>query len=153
MTRERNLVYKDARSYWGDTVKKAPAARSYLNYGLTYLNEDVDEALKWFQKTVEAAPNWVFSHVNLGIAYERKGNREYALWHYNRAVELDRVDSLALRYRGDFHQRNGATEQAIQDWREALPRTIDTCRLQGKIGAALDMLGRSDEAALARQGC
>jgi tetratricopeptide (TPR) repeat protein len=49
----------------------------------------VQEAAEGFRKVLAVQPNHVQSHGNLGLVYAAMGNRESALKHLDRAIELD----------------------------------------------------------------
>lgn len=48
-----------------------------------------EEAVNGFNRVLQLQPNHVQSHGNLGLAHAALGNRDTALWHLNRAIELD----------------------------------------------------------------
>jgi len=48
-----------------------------------------EEAVNGFNRVLRLQPNHIQSHGNLGLAYAGLGDRDTALWHLNRALELD----------------------------------------------------------------
>jgi lipoprotein NlpI len=48
-----------------------------------------EDAVNGFNGVLQLQPNHVQSHGNLGLAYAALGDRDSALWHLNRAIELD----------------------------------------------------------------
>ena len=57
------------------------------------INGRFREAIDGFNRVLKLQPNHVQSHGNLGLAYAALADREFALRHLNRAIELDPVTS------------------------------------------------------------
>lgn len=116
MTRERNTVWRDAESLWGDTVKKAPdATRAQMNYGLALMNRgSLTEAEARFREAIRLAPRYAWAHSNLAILLERKGDMEGALASHNAAVRsmetLDIPYYWRARFWASLHNPVGAAE-------------------------------------------
>jgi len=50
---------------------------------------DFDKAVMYFSKAAQAYPSAPFVHYNLGLVYQRMGNDQEAVKHYNKALGLD----------------------------------------------------------------
>jgi Flp pilus assembly protein TadD len=93
LTRDRNAVWKDAESLWGDTVKKVPdSTRVQMNYGLALMVRDhLNEAEFRFRESIRLSPNYTWAHSNLGILLERRGNMEGAQAAHDEAVRVSQI--------------------------------------------------------------
>ncbi len=104
LTYRRNEVFSTSERFWRDVLAKAPSSRAHLNYGVSLMAaNDMTGAMRQFQSSLELAPYWYYTHINLGVAYNRLGDVERARGHYDRAVEYDRYSGSALTWRGEFH--------------------------------------------------
>lgn len=138
LTYARNLVFKSERSYYEDIVNKAPSARAYLNYGLTFLKAgDFEKAKKLFTQSVELAPNWFISQINLGIVEDVLGHGEAAMQHFDRAVGLEQYTTLAWQYRAAAWEKRQNSDAAIKDLRAAVARDPKDCVAIQKLGETL----------------
>jgi protein O-mannosyl-transferase len=122
LTRQRNLVFKSARSYYEDILKKAPSARAYANYGLTFLSEArYGEALTNYAQALRLAPNWHIVQINLGLIYQALGNDSLARYHYDRGVATDQYSATAKIYRGEYLLTRRRYAEALLDFEDVLP--------------------------------
>lgn len=129
LTWERNLVFKSDESYWADVVDKAPSSRAYVNYGLTFMGRgDFASARDYFNRSLEAAPYWYITHTNLGIVYDRLGQEELARRHFDEAVRYDEYTGSALSYRGEFHLSHRRYAEAMNDFRNSIPKSLELYR-------------------------
>ncbi|PSQ97566.1 MAG: tetratricopeptide repeat protein [Bacteroidetes bacterium SW_9_63_38] len=53
-------------------------------------NDDVDEALSFFEELVETDPDYVGTYYHLGKLYERLGRTEEAITTYEQGIEVAR---------------------------------------------------------------
>ena len=142
LTWKRNVVYQTSENYWLDILQKAPSSRAHVNYGLTQMRQGLNEnALEHFQKSLELAPNWHITHINLAIVYESLGQNEKPLFHYNRAVATDIYTSAALVYRGEYYLKIKEYALALADFQNAIPRNLQFYRLKNRLATAYAGLG------------
>lgn len=125
LTYRRNTVFATPMAYWEDVIAKAPSSRAHMNYGLALMRaNDVPAALVQFRRSLEIAPYWYYTHINMGIAFQHVGQPDSARASFDRAVQYDRYSGLALTYRGEFRlaQRDyaGARDDFLQSSRVAL---------------------------------
>ena len=103
LTYRRNEAFATPASYWRDVLDKAPSARAHLNYGLALAGaNDLGGALDHYRESLRLAPNWYYTHINLGVVYARMGQVDSARVSYDRAVANDRYSGHALTWRGEF---------------------------------------------------
>ena len=89
-TFERNKVWRDTITLWGDCVAKSPnKARPHNNLGVALKKQmHLDEAIEHFKKTVELDPQFAEAYNNLGNTYSLRGNYEEAIKHYRMALKI-----------------------------------------------------------------
>lgn len=158
LTWQRNLVFRSDASYWKDVLDKAPSSRAHLNYGLAMLTAgNVDEALRHYRRTLELAPFWYYTHLNLGVAHHRLGASDSARHSFDKAVQYDRYSGHALTWRGEFFLAQGDFAAARADFLAA--SKVSLARERTSRGLALanaglaggDTLPRPSPATLAQQ--
>lgn len=145
LTVQRNRVFGTSLDYWGDVVAKAPSARSTLNYGLALMSRgDLDAAEEYYRRSLELAPNWYITHIDMGVLLQTRGDLEGAAWHFDRAVETDRYSGLALVYRGEFRLSRGEYDPARRDFEAALGRYLGAYRVHKGLATAHAGLGNTE---------
>jgi len=72
-------------------------ADPYYNEGYIHLliTEQIDSAIYFFDKATQLDPEYFQAYNNLGLAYEKQGNLEYAKRYYTKAVEINPEFKLA----------------------------------------------------------
>lgn len=75
-----------------------------------------DESIAAYQRAVRLAPRYADAHYNLALAYERKGERRFALRHWQAYVGLDNDGPWADHARGQIHKLLGCEKLSIA-WR------------------------------------
>ena len=125
LTYQRNLVFKTERSYWQDVVEKAPSARAYVNYGLTFMHQgDLDTALQNFKKALAVSPYLYVVHTNLAIVYQNTGDEDLARKHHKLAVDNDKYDGRALAYRGGYYLSRRQYLDALADFERSSLKSL-----------------------------
>jgi tetratricopeptide (TPR) repeat protein len=91
-----------------------------------------DAALATARSAVELQQTYLRAHVALGMAYERKGDREAALARYEHVLEVNPSDRRALPAYGYLLAKMGETAQAraIADRLEKMNSTVRNCAFQ-----------------------
>jgi protein O-mannosyl-transferase len=142
LTYQRNKVFADESSYYLDLIKKSPSSRSYVNYGLTLMrNARYGEALDYYKKALETAPNWHIIHINMGIVYQQFGDTAQARFHYDRAVATEEYSACALQYRAEFLLKQKQYGKALDDLQKSIPLAREYFRLYKSMACAYAGLG------------
>jgi hypothetical protein len=142
LTFQRNRVFANEESYYGDIVKKAPSSRAYVNYGLTFMRRgQYQDALKYYRLALELAPNWHIIHINLGIVYQQLGNWEQARYHLDRAVQTEQYSAQALVYRGEYFLKRKDYAAALRDFEASIPLSREMFAIYRGIATASAGLG------------
>jgi tetratricopeptide (TPR) repeat protein len=154
LTWQRNLVFRSARSYYEDILKKSPSARAYANYGLTFLQEArFSEALANYEQALRLAPNWHIVHINLGLIYTALGNDSLAQFCYDRAVATDHYSATAKIYRGEYLLSRRRYSDALRDFEDVLPLHRQKYAICKGAATAAAGLGAWEKAVLYAKGC
>src|ERR1700676_426562 len=85
--------------------------------------ESLDQAAQAYRKAVEAAPEWVEAHINLGTTLYQLGHMEEAREEFAAAVEFEPGNSLAEFNLGCVLEQLGQAKQAIQHLLRAIELT------------------------------
>jgi tetratricopeptide (TPR) repeat protein len=110
---------KEALVYLENSIAEDPAyAQAFLYLGIVYEQLGrIDEAIAAYRKILPRA-GALSSYVaaNLGNAYFRKGNAEYAEQFYTQALEADPVYTSAYLGRANARVKGGSLKDAIVDY-------------------------------------
>jgi tetratricopeptide (TPR) repeat protein len=77
------------------------------------------EARESYQRALQASPDSVFLHRELGVLERQQGNGDQALQHFRRAVELDGADVVSLVQTAELLEERRDFEGAITAYRRA----------------------------------
>ena len=122
LTHERNKVWKNDYTLWGDSAKKSPnKARPLNNYGKALADAgNASEALTYYDKAIEVNPHFHKAYYNRGSAYSSLGNYDQAIGDFDRAIEINPLFAEAYHDRGIVYGRMGNYKQAIGDFGRAI---------------------------------
>ena len=135
-TFQRNKAFTTWENYWSDVVTKAPSWRSHLNLGNSFMKKgDWGPAEFHLLKSDEYSNNF-YALCSLGILNQSLGKSDRARQYYNKAVNVDIYNSIALEYRGAFLMTTKEYDLAFEDLINALPKAINIWPLYTKIAQA-----------------
>lgn len=106
-------------------LKKFPRhVETYRLYGKALLEQQkFSEAVDIFQRVLSADPEDFISHVGLAITHKEKGEVPQAIWHFERAFEMDPYNAaIQEELRGLYAHRDGLRPERINLTRGALAR-------------------------------
>ena len=154
LTWQRNKVFSTEKAYYEDILKKAPSARAYANYGLTFMSQGrYDEALRYYLRALEMAPNWHIVHINLGLIYQAYGNDSLACCHFNQGVATDLYSATARVYRGEYFLARRRYAEALADFEHDLALNREKYRICKGAATAASGLGQWQKAAMYCKQC
>lgn len=78
-------------------------------------NRDWADPIIFFTATLKEAPRSYRANVNLGTAYNKRGETEKALKSYGRAIAIAPNESIAYHERATLYQKIGREGDALQD--------------------------------------
>lgn len=142
LTHQRNEAFATPASYWRDVLDKTPSARAHLNYGLALASaNDLSGALRHYGESLRLAPNWYYTHINLGVVQWRLGQLDSARASYDRAVASDQYSGHALTWRGEFRLSQRDFAGARDDFLASTKVSLDTYRNMKGLATAYAGLG------------
>jgi tetratricopeptide (TPR) repeat protein len=95
-------------------------AGAYNSRGYFHLARgSLDAAMADFDKALEISPK-AHVYANRGIAFVEKGDLARAMADYDSAIGLDPKSDYAYYLRGNLHRDQGAVDQAIEDYSNAI---------------------------------
>ncbi|RCX07719.1 tetratricopeptide repeat protein [Marinomonas foliarum] len=113
------------------------------NVGVAYLNlRSVDEAVSYFEKTIELNSNLSSPHLNLGVCYFNKGVFSEAAKHIDFALLLEPGLPEALSQKGEIKRFYGEVDEATKLFERCLLNTPDN--LVANLGLAFCLIEKGD---------
>lgn len=122
MTIQRNLVYQNGITMWGDVIAKSPnKARPHYNLGNAYFNADqFDTAIKYYTKATSIDPDYLAPYFNRGNTYNRLGKLKDALQDYEQTIRIEPKFFQGWYNRGVVLQAFGQKAEAIESYKRVL---------------------------------
>ncbi len=149
-TYRRNLVYADVATMWRDVIAINPNnARAQNNLATELIKrDDVDEAMKHLDKTLEVFPNAAKAYYNRASALEKKGQYEEVVKQYRESLRLEPgVWVTHYNIANCLYRKLGRAEEAIPEYREAQRLAPTEPQNYIMLGVLFDEQHRLDEAA------
>jgi serine/threonine-protein kinase len=147
----------DAQAVYAQALERFPKDDSlWLSYGAMLCDQldDAQGAARAFEKVVEIRPGDRNGWRNLGIARGKLGDAEGMLDALRRLLELEPRSVWAHENMANVFMAQQRYEEASLSLEAALALEPANASLCGKLAAALDGLGRRDEAlSYARKAC
>jgi protein O-mannosyl-transferase len=120
---------------------------AFNNVGVCRFNEKhFDEAIAYFQKSLQFAPAYADALDNMGAALEAQGKPEAIEW-YRKAIQAEPTYADALYNLGNQCERLGRFSEAAAYFEAVLRVRPDHYKARNNLGNVLNGLGRLDEAA------
>lgn len=115
---------RDATGALGTNQADSPAT-VYVEMGVAYLRDgQTATALKKLKKALNVDPGNASAHNVIAIIYERLGEADEAMDHYDTAVRLDPKDPYIRNARGSYNCKQGRFQQADMDFKSALSNPL-----------------------------
>jgi tetratricopeptide (TPR) repeat protein len=108
--------------------------------------ESLDQAAQAYRKAVDAAPEWVEAHINLGTTLYQLGRMEEAREEFVIAVEFEPKNALAAFNLGCVLEQLGQTNEAIQHLRRAIEITPALADAHLNLALAYEKIGHVQSA-------
>jgi Flp pilus assembly protein TadD len=147
LTRERNEVWRDELSLWGDTAAKSPeSGRAQMNLGLALMKRGkYDEAESRFRRCLSITPYYHYAHTNLAIVLATKGDKIGAAAAHEAAVSCAGSEGGPYYWRARFRAKEGNLPGAIEDLNVAVQTNPAAFREAAAFVECLIRVGRAAE--------
>jgi tetratricopeptide (TPR) repeat protein len=117
----RQHVLASEESAYRTTLEHSPSPRACFNLGVLLLDSRRDaEAADLYEDCIAISPNDAGMYVQLGVAYQRLGDRNKAEISFAKAVDLAPDDPLAWSNYANLEAASGSYGAARQKWQRAL---------------------------------
>ena len=146
LTFERNFVWKNEISLWGDAVHQSPGkARPYNNLGYAYQREGLfDNALPYYNKAIELNPEYADAYCNRASIYGMKGLFDKARVDLNKAIALEPDNAVAYSNQGAVDVKLGLLDKALLNFNKAIQLKPDCAEFYSNRGAVYHKTGLLD---------
>jgi len=101
-----------------DVKRHLPKYEYYFYLGL--VSDDYEEKLRYYNKTLDANPDFSDAYINRGLIKNELQDYEGSIEDYNKALALDPKCSLAYNNRGYTKYKKGDYEGALADYNKAI---------------------------------
>lgn len=120
-------AYKNMESLWRDTLDKNPTSwMAYNNLGQIYaVQGKTDDAINYFQKSLEIAPGKAWTHYNLALALKGKGIIDESIEQFQQTLRIDPSDAEARYELADLLESQGKISGAVEQLNQALKTDPD----------------------------
>ena len=144
----RGTVAAPTRDPLMDEIKALETGmRLHLNRGNSeFAAERFEDAVRSFNKAVEADPQSVLAHMNLAAALTRLGDSAGALEHTQRALELESDHARANFGMATLLARQGRDHESIEYYQRAVEKDPSYQDAHFNFANALRRLGRYEQA-------
>lgn len=105
----------------------APLADAYRKSG------EVDKAIELCEKGLEGYPDYASAHVILGKCFYDKGATERSRAEFERVIEIDPENMVALKFMGDILMSEGDRDASISCYRRILAIDPTNDEVSGKL--------------------
>ena len=113
---------------------RAPESRIFAPLADAYRkNGDVDEAIELCDKGLESYPDYASAHVILGKCFYDKGATERSRAEFERVIEIDSENMVALKFMGDILMAEGDRDESTSFYRRILAIDPTNEEVSGKL--------------------
>ena len=113
---------------------------------IAYRRGDFEDAAGHITRAIAESGAISAHHANLGLALRALGRNDEALESYEKAVDIDPANALALNDRGNLLADLGRPEDAVRSYLGAIEADPASALAHHNLGVALKGLGRPREA-------
>jgi protein O-mannosyl-transferase len=122
VTVQRNPVWKDSLSLWGDAVSKSPGSGvANLNYGLALISAgQAESGRRYVERGVALTPDLVQRKMERAISYARLGRAKDAILAFHVVLVMDPRSARAHYNLGVLYEEIGETSKAVGEYLTAI---------------------------------
>lgn len=127
----------------GCTFLYSQTAEEWKKQGNTALeNGDYDQAIGYYQKSIEADSNYFDAFFNLGLTHSYKKEWDKAIDYYTKAISKDETNIDPYLALGDIHTQNEAFDNAILIFKKALRLRPESPEIHANLGFLYEQQGK-----------
>jgi tetratricopeptide (TPR) repeat protein len=108
--------------------------------------KEYDNAILYYQKSIDLNPNNASPYINLGLAYHDKGNLDKAIQVLQKAIDLNPQNSMAFNNLGAAYAAKGNLDKAIELYEKAVEINPEYSAAYNNMGSAYIQKGNFDKA-------
>jgi len=102
------------------TKEQEPADKMFTLGTSSLFSGHFEEAISFFQKSIQFRPRFFAAYVNLGLAYSGAGRHLEAIQSYNQAIRIKSDFFLPYLGLGESYYKTGNFSQAIEAYKRAI---------------------------------
>ena len=150
----RNFTWQTEESLWIDCIDKYPNLwRPYHNLAWFYDKQHkLNQAIPLYEKALTKInynfKEKVLTYNNIGVAYQRMGNYEKALYYYNESEKYYPYYVPIIVHRGTLFLERGLYLKALAELKNALAQDSDNPSAYCNLGYLALIRGENDNAIL-----
>lgn len=120
----RSRIWENNLTLWTDTVTRLEHGIPYTNLGASYLQVgDVEEAKKYFEKSIQVMPDYYLPYQNLGRIYFQENDLFKAEDNYVKVLGLNPKNPFVSGELAKIHIAHNDLERALDTVSEGLKHT------------------------------
>jgi len=145
---QRNPVWKDSLSLWGDAVAKSPGSGvANLNYGFALMAAGQTELGRpYVQRGVTLAPGLIERKMRQAVSYAQSGRSKDAILGFHNVLVMDSRSAQAHYNLGVLYERLGDDSSAVREYLAAIELDPAAADAHNNVGILLFSAGYRDQA-------
>ena len=130
-----------------DVTAKYRLAEEYYKTAVDFQEKGlIDDAISYYQKTIEHNPNFAGAYYNLGVSYQQKERIDQAILYYEIAIGLNQEFTEAHHNLGVAFKDKGLFDEAILCFRRVIQLKPDHADAYYNLGNTLVAKGQFEDA-------
>jgi tetratricopeptide (TPR) repeat protein len=148
VTVQRNPVWKDSLSLWGDAAAKSPGSgMANLNYGFALMSAgQTEDGRRHVQRGVALAPELVERRMRQAVSYARSGRSTDAILAFHNILVMDPRSAQAHYNLGVLHEERGEASEAVGEYLAAIALDPAAADAHNNVGILYFTAGDRDRA-------
>jgi tetratricopeptide (TPR) repeat protein len=144
LTYQRNKVWKNEYTLWGDCLKKSPdKERSNENFGRALFAEGkLEDAIDHYNKAIRITPDYAYVYNSRGAAYAKLGQYQLAFEDFNKAIRLKPDYAESYYNKGIAYTDLGQYQPAIENFNKTILLKPNYADAYNNRGALYSKLGQ-----------
>jgi tetratricopeptide (TPR) repeat protein len=143
VTIQRNTVWKDSLSLWGDAVAKSPGSgMANLSYGFALMSAGRTEAGQpYVERAVALSPQLIEREMRRAVSYAQAGRSKDAILAFHTVLIMHPRSAQAHYNLGLLYEERGATAMALGEYQAAIALDPAAAEAHNNMGILYFTLG------------